>query len=91
MEVRDITEALARQYSISEEKGVIVTYVEGGSPAATAGIREGDVIVEVNRTPVEDREQYYAVLKKAKEDDRILFWITRGRSSMFVVLSVDDN
>jgi serine protease Do len=91
MDVRDITEALARQYSISEEKGVVVTYVEGGSPAETAGIREGDVIVEVNRTPVEDSEQYYAVLKKAKEDDRILFWITRGRSSMFVVVSLDDN
>jgi serine protease Do len=91
MEVSNITQSLAKRYGISEEKGVIVTYVEGGSPAQTARIQEGDLIVEVNRTPVEDKKQYFEVLEKAKEGDRILFWITRDRNSMFLVLTLDND
>ena len=91
MDVSDITQSLARRYSISGNKGVVITYVEGGSPAATAGLKEGDVIVEVNRTPVEDKKQYLEVLEDAKEGDRILFWITRDRNSMFLVLTLDND
>ena len=91
MDVNDITQSLARRYSISGDKGVVITYVEGGSPAAEAGLKEGDLIVEVNRTPVEDKKQYLEVLEDAKEGDRILFWITRDRNSMFLVLTLDND
>ena len=91
MEVSNITQQLARKYGISEQKGVIVTYVEGGSPADEAGLKEGDVIVEVNRTPVEDRDQYFVKLKEAKEGNRILFLITRKGNSLFLVVSLDEN
>ncbi len=49
--------------------GVEVVSVEAGSPAAQRGLRPGDVIVEVNRSPVTNMTE----LREAVGDNRILF------------------
>ena len=90
MQVNELTRELARRYGISETRGVLVTYVEDDSPAERAGIREGDVIIEVNRESIENLDQYYHAIKEAKKGDKILLWIKRGRSSQFVVITLDE-
>jgi len=90
MEVSELNRELARKYGISETKGVLVTYIENDSPAERAGIREGDIIIEVNREPLENLDEYYKATKQAKKGDKILFWIKRGRSSQFVVVELDE-
>lgn len=89
IEVSELTRELARRYGISETEGVLVTYVENDSPAEQAGIREGDIIIEVNREPVKNLDEYYQATKQAEKGDKILFWIKRGRSSQFVVVQLD--
>ena len=89
MEVNELTAELARRYGIAEKKGVLVTYVESGSPAKEAGIEEGDLILEVNREPVEKLENYYKAINKVKKGDKILLWIKRGRSSLFVAITIN--
>ena len=89
MEVSELTRELARRYRVSETRGVLVTHVESDSSADLAGIREGDVIIEVNREPVEDLEKYYKAIKKAEKGNKILFWVKRERSSQFVVITLD--
>lgn len=89
MEVTELTRELARKYGISDTKGVLVTFVENDGPAERAGIREGDVIIEVNREPVENLDEYYQATQEAKKGDNILFWIKRGRSSQFVVVQLE--
>ncbi|WP_405227592.1 DegQ family serine endoprotease [Lentisalinibacter sediminis] len=49
--------------------GVEVVSVEAGSPAAQRGLRPGDIIVEVNRSPVTNMTE----LREAAGDSRILF------------------
>lgn len=88
IEVTELTRELAKRYRITETKGVLVTYVESDSPAEAAGIREGDVIIEVNRTSVDTLDQYDKAIQEALKRDKILFWIKRGRSSQFVVVTV---
>ena len=90
MEVSELTRELARRYGISETRGVLVTYVEAESPAGEAGIREGDVILEVNRGPVDTVDEYYGAMREAKKGEKILLWVKRGKNSQFVVLTLNE-
>lgn len=51
--IQDVTEQLAEYYGIKEIKGVYVAKVYEDNPASEAGIQVGDVIIEINKKPVE--------------------------------------
>ena len=53
--------------------------------AATAGIREGDVILEVNRTRVRTAKEYTVALQKGAGHPLLLL-ISRGESTLYVAL-----
>ena len=57
--------------------GVIVTEVQSGTPASRAGLRRGDVIVEVNRAKIENMEDFRRVMD-GYERNRIMIVILRG-------------
>ncbi len=60
--------------------------VESGSAADDAGIRRGDVILEVNRQAVEDTDGYKAALKKVEKGKNVLLLVRRGDNTIFLAL-----
>jgi serine protease Do len=66
----------------SDVKGVVVTNVQPGSPADNAGISRGDVILEVNRKPVQSAEDVKRELGNvpAGKDAMVLVWSNGGSS-----------
>jgi serine protease DegQ len=52
VDTQDVTADLAPMLGMTAAKGVVVTRVLANSPAATAGLREGDVITALNGKPV---------------------------------------
>jgi serine protease Do len=87
MEVSTLTAALARAYKITGKTGVVVTQVAPGSPADEAGMKEGDLILEVNREPIQNMEQYTNALNKRKSGSKILLLVKRGNYSQFVIIA----
>jgi Do/DeqQ family serine protease len=55
--VQGITPDLATSLGLSSVKGALVSGVDEGSPAAKAGLRQGDVITAYNGKPVTDNNQ----------------------------------
>ena len=74
-------------------KGVIVTSVDPGSPAAERGLKPGDVIEEVNHQAVERPGDVARAIDGAKKDDarsRRSCWSRTARaSSRFVAVPLD--
>jgi serine protease Do len=72
-------------------RGVLVAKVDEDSNAAEAGLRTGDVIVEINRQPVRNADEAVALSEKAKTD-RILLRVWRGGEAGggMLFLSVDN-
>jgi serine protease Do len=66
------------------QRGVVVTSVDGRSPAARAGLRPGDVLLEVNRSPVGNLREFQEAYAKAKGN--VLFLVSRRGSTVFLVV-----
>ena len=62
--VADITAARAKALNLKEERGAEVTNVAADSPAAKAGIKEGDVVLEYDGAPVQGIEQLTRLVRE---------------------------
>lgn len=65
-------------------QGVMTTYVELNSSAWQAGLRQGDIILSVNRQPVRSVDEFIKLASRSPE--RLLLRIQRGDISLFLVL-----
>ncbi len=83
--VREITPDTAEKLSLKRAGGVLVTAVEPGSPADEAGLRRGDVILEVNRKSAETLTAYNQALTQGDEGRNTLFLVQRGETTRFFV------
>lgn len=84
--VQTLTPEIAENLGVEETKGVVVTAVESDSPAEEAGLRRGDVILEVNRAAVENADDYKGALKKVEKGKNVLFLVRRGDNTIFLAL-----
>jgi serine protease Do len=86
MTVQKLTPQIAESLGLEKTDGVVVTAVEPGSSADEAGIRRGDVIVEVDRKPVRGVEDYRKAIGASRKGRGILFLVRRGDSTLFLAL-----
>jgi serine protease Do len=88
MTVEEITPNLARQFGLSEESGLVVVQVEGNSPAEEAGIKPGDLILEVDQDPLRNLDDYKKKIRQYEQDDTILLLVKRGGATLYLTLTV---
>lgn len=69
------------------KSGIAVSRVDPSSPAAQAGLREGDVIRELNRKPVTSVEEFQRQVGTLNAKDRVLLLIVRDRATIFLAIS----
>jgi len=84
--VQNLTPEMAERLGLKESGGVVITAVEPQSTAAQAGLRKGDILLEVNRKPINNAADLSSVVEAAKPGDNLLLLVRRGDSSMFLVL-----
>jgi serine protease Do len=85
LRLQDLTPELAEQLGLeSDASGVVVSSVDPAGPAGEAGLRRGDVIVEVDRHEVKSVAEIQKRL--AETDERVLMLVRRGDSQLYVPL-----
>ena len=55
--VQTVTPDLAKSFGLDQKEGALVADIDAAGPAATAGIRKGDIIVAFNGTPIKEMDQ----------------------------------
>ena len=86
MTVEPITPEIARQLDLDRDtRGVVITGVDPSGAAASAGLREGDVIQQINGTPVRSAEEVRGALSSTGDKPAVLL-IARGNNTVFVPL-----
>ena len=90
MGLQELTPDLAKQMGMAGKKGLIVTSVDRGGPAAEAGLMRGDVILEAAQKPVTQVSQFKDMATKLKSGEGLLLLIQRRDSTLFVVIKSPD-
>jgi serine protease Do len=81
--VENLTSQIARDLKLpASTSGVVVNEVSPGSAAASAGLKQGDVIQEVNRKPVRNVAEFEAAVRNSK--DGTLLLVNRDGHTVFV-------
>ena len=82
-------DALAiREYNLSVDAGVVLTYVDTNSPASRAGLKEGDVVVKFNGQTVSTAAELIRAIHKAQigVPTEIVFWRGNSQNTVTAVL-----
>jgi serine protease Do len=88
LRVADLDKETRAKYRIGMalEHGALVVGVDPGSRAAEARLREGDVVLEVNRAKVKDAAEFRSAMAGASKGNKILLLINRGGTTFFTTL-----
>ncbi|MCU1284733.1 MAG: Peptidase Do [Acidobacteriales bacterium] len=79
LSVRNLTPDLADRLGLPAGKGVVVTDVKPGSFAEDIGpLSKGDVILEVNKAPVNSEEDFRRVTSQLKSGQDVVFLVRQG-------------
>jgi serine protease Do len=89
--VQNVTPQVAESLGLKHSDGVVITSVQPQSPAAEAGLRRGDVVVEVNRKKTANADEFQKIVSQAKPNENLLFLIERGGSTLFLALRSPGN
>jgi serine protease Do len=87
IEVRDMTSEVARRLGLSQaEKGVVIVQVRSGSVAEAAGLKEGDIVIELNRRQVANLRSFESAASHVSKDQPILLLIKRQGRTLYITL-----
>ncbi len=87
--VQELTPDIAKSLGLEDTKGVVVTDVEAETPAADAGLKRGDVILEAGGKPVESAKQFRQAAKELEKKKPLLLLVRRGENTIFLTLKVE--
>jgi serine protease Do len=84
MTLAPLTPEFAKRYDIEAEKGLVVLNVEPGSEADFIGIAPGDVILEIDKKPINSLDALETILRSKKGGEPILFLIKRNDTTLYL-------
>jgi serine protease Do len=90
MTVQKLTPQIAESLGLEKADGVVVSAVDPGSAADEAGIRRGDVIVEVDRKPIRSIDEYKKAVAGIRKGKGVLLLVRRGESTLFLALKPEN-
>jgi serine protease Do len=91
VDIRDVDKDRISALKLKEERGVEVTMVDADAPAGKAGIREHDVILEFNGTPVESEEQLRRLIRETPPGRTATLGISRDGNPMKIPVQLAEH
>jgi S1-C subfamily serine protease len=86
--VRDVDEEIARSLGLADAEGVLILGVVNGGPAQKAGMRQYDVVTEINGVKTSNADDLVAAVRAAKVGEKISVLYFRNRQLDTVEITV---
>ena len=90
VDISDVTTDRLGALKLKEEKGVEVTMVDQDAPAGKAGIKEHDVILTMNGTPIESGAQIKRMIRETPAGRLVTFELSREGQPLTIKVQLAD-
>jgi S1-C subfamily serine protease len=90
IQVIDIDPNIAAQNQLPVDHGVMIVRVIPNGPAEQAGLKEGDIIVEIDNTPVNNAQQLQDILLKKDVGQTVSVKVYRGNQQLTVKVKLGE-
>jgi serine protease Do len=89
MEVNVVDQRIARYFGLPKAEGVIISDIKKSSPAERAGLKVGDIILEINGEKIQNDETIIAIINDARAGDVLDLKIYREKHSFNIKLTLE--
>ena len=86
--IQEVNQSLAESFGLSKPTGALVSSVEGGSPAAKAGLEPGDVILSLNGKEVSSSSELPPLVAAIRPGDGVKLQVWRKGASREIEVKV---
>jgi serine protease Do len=90
IEIGEVTPEQARELKLSAMRGVVVMDVEPGSPAAKAGLKEKDVIMQYDGQTVEGTVQFRRLVRETPAGRTVMLVVSREGANQNISVELGD-
>ena len=90
LSVQNIDESIAKYFKLESTKGIIVTKVLKNSPAARAGVKEGDVILKVDDYNIDNEQTIIGVLQEFRTNQTVTLKVLRDEKEISLPLKLEN-
>lgn len=91
LSVQNIDEALAKYFNLSDVKGVIITKIKRSSSSDKAGLKPGDVIVQIDNFKIDNEAMLVGVLQEFRTGQTISVSVIREGKTEIVKMKLEKN
>ena len=88
--IQPVDAALAESFGVEPVRGALVSKVEPNSPAAKAGLKEGDVILEFSGRPIAKAQDLPSAVAQTTPGTKATLKIWRDRSEKTIDITIDE-
>jgi len=88
-EIQSVDQRVARYFGLEKAEGAIIADVKRNSPASRAGLKPGDIIVEVNDETIVNEDNVTAILVDAKISDVLRLKVLRNGQPMNISVRLE--
>ncbi|MHC4175057.1 MAG: SLC13 family permease [Planctomycetota bacterium] len=76
-EMLPVDPVIATQLSVPDGRGEVVNYIRNNSPAEHAGLKRGDVVMDINGDRITDRSSFYKIALQLCQKDKFKLRVLR--------------
>ncbi|MGI6226498.1 MAG: trypsin-like peptidase domain-containing protein [Peptococcales bacterium] len=86
--MQPVTQEIADYFGLPKKEGVLISAVNENSPAQKAGLQRGDIILEYNKTKVNDPNQLKEQVMNTKIGENVILLVFRDGQTLFVPIKI---
>jgi serine protease DegQ len=89
IEVQDLSPELAESFELKATEGALIAGVLKGGPADRAGVKPGDVLLQVNSKPVTDSSSLLNLIAALKPGEQAMLAVSRKKQTVEFSVKVE--